>query len=269
MASIESHILNTSPALREKTFFIESKKMITVDGVRHEIDVFVTIDLGPEYRPVFISECKNWQKSVGKNEVIVLSEKIDAARAQHGYLIGKSFTKGAKAQARKDRRVILSVATEHDPTTASLPYGFHGVLLEAVHAESTFYARNRPHSEVVTFDLSSANAKLLGNDIDLRQYLIKRAEEASSKDVLSFRSERSPEGMYDRTAPSTRQFAAGELLLDARDIERVETSVSYRVTVGRPPVVSYFEVESRGRVVSLAPIQLPSGSQMQVRLTSR
>jgi hypothetical protein len=48
VAAIEHHILSTSPALREKTFLIESKKIITADGVHHEIDIFVTIDLGDE-----------------------------------------------------------------------------------------------------------------------------------------------------------------------------------------------------------------------------
>jgi hypothetical protein len=40
VAAIEHHILSTSPALREKTFLIESKKIITADGVHHEIDIF-------------------------------------------------------------------------------------------------------------------------------------------------------------------------------------------------------------------------------------
>jgi hypothetical protein len=54
-------------------------------GVHYEIDIFVTIDLSNGYKSVFIFECKNWQEPVGKNEVIVLSEKIAGAQAQHGY----------------------------------------------------------------------------------------------------------------------------------------------------------------------------------------
>jgi hypothetical protein len=267
VAAIERHILSTSPALREKTFFIEGKKIIAVDGVHHEIDIFVTIEAGPGYRSIFIFECKNWQDPVGKNDVVVLSEKINAAQAQNGYLIAKSFTKDARAQAQKDRRVVLSIATEHDPTAASLPHGFHGALLEAEHAETTFYARGG-HSEI-TIDIGGVEAELLGNVIDLRQYLQKWAEEASSKDVLSFRSERFPEGVYGRTAQSVRNFAPRELLLDGLDIERGETTVHYKVTLVRPPVVSYFEIETRGRVVTLAPIQIPSGPKVQMSLTSR
>ena len=54
VASIERYILDTSPHLREKPFLFESKKIINVAGVHHEIDIFVTIDLGAGYKSVFI-----------------------------------------------------------------------------------------------------------------------------------------------------------------------------------------------------------------------
>lgn len=162
--------------------------------------------------------------------------------------------------------MTLSVATEHDPTTASLPSGFHSILLEIEHTEATFHGRGRSHSDLVTVDLARVHAMLLGEVIDLRQYLIKWADEASSKDVLSFRSERFPDGIYLRTVQSKREFAIREFLLDDRDIESAENSIRYKVTIVRPPVVSYFEVQSRGRVVSLAPVQLPSGPQMHTKL---
>ncbi len=101
VASIESHILGTSPGLSEKTFLIERRKIIDAAGVHHEVDVFVTIDHGSGYKSVFVFECKNWQNPIGKNEVIIFSEKIDAVQAQHGYLVAKSFTKDAEYQAER------------------------------------------------------------------------------------------------------------------------------------------------------------------------
>ncbi len=95
--SIESAILQSSPNLRESTFKIESKKVATVDGVRHEIDVYVEVDIGKGYTAIFIFECKNWQDAVGKNDIIVFSEKIDALQAQRGFFVAKSFTRYAKA----------------------------------------------------------------------------------------------------------------------------------------------------------------------------
>jgi hypothetical protein len=113
--TIENHILASSPALRENSFTIESWKRVTVGGVHHEIDIFVSVDLGKGYTAVFIFECKNWETAVGKNEIVIFSEKIDALQAQRGYFVAKSFTKDAQAQAVKDPRITLLIATEHDP----------------------------------------------------------------------------------------------------------------------------------------------------------
>jgi len=82
--SIESHILRTSPFLNEKNFKIETKKIVRFDGVHHEIDIYVTVDSAPDYSAIFIFECKNWQKSVGKTEIIDFIEKIKAVSAAHG-----------------------------------------------------------------------------------------------------------------------------------------------------------------------------------------
>lgn len=268
VASIERHILDTSPHLREKPFLFESKKVVNVGGVHHEIDIFVTIDLGVGYKSVFIFECKNWEESVGKNEIIVFAEKIDVTQAQHGYFVAKSFTKDAEAQAATNPRITPLKVSEHNPSDVPVPFGFHTVLITAEHAEATFYARGCPHSRLDFVDLSTVAAKLQGNVVDLRQYLIKWAEEASQRHVLSFRSERAPEGDYVRETESEREFAPGGMTLDDRDIERAKNSLRYKVTVVRPAVISSFEVESRGRVVSLAPVQIPSGPQMQIRVIS-
>jgi hypothetical protein len=147
-----------------------------------------------------------------------------------------------------------------------VPFGFHTVFITSEHAEATFYARGCPRSQLDFVDLNAVTAKLQGNVIDLRQYLIKWADEASQRDVLSFRSERAPEDVYVRETESGREFVPDELTLDDRDIESAKNSIRYKVTVVRPAVTSCFEVESRGRVVSLAPVQVPSGPQMRIRI---
>lgn len=269
VASIERHILANSPALKEKRFLIESKKIITVEGVHHEIDIFVTIDLGDGYKSVFIFECKNWQEAVGKNEVIIFTEKIAVTQAQRGFLVAKSFTKDAQAQAATDPRISLLIASEHDPTTAPLPFGFHSAIITPVNFAATFYVRGGDQSKFDPVNFDTAVAKLRGDVIDLRTYVGQWAEKATSTEVLSFRSERVPEGTYERTAEGHQEFVPGEFTLNDQDIERGELHVRYNVTIVRPAVISYFEVESRGRVVSLAPIQIPSGPQMQMRFVLR
>ena len=123
--AIESVILQSSPTLHDKAFNIEARKRITVGGVHHEIDIFVTVEVAKGYKSTFVFECKNWEDAVGKNELIVFSEKIDATSAQRGFFVAKSFTKDAAAQAQKDPRITLLTATEHDPATTITPQSFH------------------------------------------------------------------------------------------------------------------------------------------------
>src|SRR6266699_3105765 len=100
---IEQTILHTNPLATGATITIEPKKIVIDDGVKHEVDIFITIDHGKGYKAIFIFECKNWEETVGKNEIIVFSEKIDVVQAQKGYFIAKSFGKYAIAQAQKDK----------------------------------------------------------------------------------------------------------------------------------------------------------------------
>ncbi len=79
--SIEQHILASSFASKESTMKFESKKIVTVDGARFEIDIFVTIDSAPGYSSVVIFECKNWKKSVAAPEMTHFSAKIEAVGA--------------------------------------------------------------------------------------------------------------------------------------------------------------------------------------------
>jgi len=105
--AIEELILRVSPNVKEKTYLIESKKIVSVGGVRHEIDIFVTFELGPGYKPVFIFECKNWKEAVGKNEIIIFSKKIDISHATSGCFVAKAYTSDAVSQAKMDPRITL------------------------------------------------------------------------------------------------------------------------------------------------------------------
>jgi Restriction endonuclease len=118
---IESTILHTAPGFSEGTFRIQSKRIVVSDGVRHEIDLYVTAALPTGYEAIFVFECKNWQDKVGKNDIIVFSEKVKATNAQRGFFVAKSFTKDAVAQAEKDPRLELLTAAELDPSSVLVP----------------------------------------------------------------------------------------------------------------------------------------------------
>ena len=65
--AIERAILKASPLLSENAFKIEARHVLTVADVRHEVDIWVEVNIGPGYSSVFLFECKNWSEKVGKN----------------------------------------------------------------------------------------------------------------------------------------------------------------------------------------------------------
>jgi hypothetical protein len=255
VAAIEKHILQTSPGLNEKTFRIESNKIVIVDGVRHEIDLFVTVDPAPGYASVHVFEFKNWQDAVGKDEIYQFSGKIDAVRAQHGYFVAKSFTKYARDQAELDRRITLLVASEHDPCSTPAPIDLHQICSRPRHSDTVFHVFGSTGKETKSINLQNAEAKLLGEKIDLTQYLNKLAEATCQQSNLTFNTTRLPEERYPRDAESVIKFSRGEMIVNGIDMERVVLSVSFDVYVARPVIESHFHVESRGRVVTYAPAQ--------------
>src|SRR5260370_28947987 len=84
---IQEAILSSDPSIAGTKFSIEVNKTVTVSGVRHEIDVLVTTVPGSSYASTHLFECKNWAKPVGKNEVIVLTDKVKALNASRGFMV--------------------------------------------------------------------------------------------------------------------------------------------------------------------------------------
>jgi Restriction endonuclease len=264
--AIERVILANSPSLKEDSFRLEQKKVVVVDEVRHEIDVFVTVEPASGYSSVHIFECKNWQKSVGKAEIVDFSEKVRALNAAHGYFVAKSFTKYAKAQAKKDKRLTLLVASEHDPLLSMPPQGFH--MVSAVPKEIHLIFNNRGTDGLHPFplDMDSARLMIRAASAELRAYVGAWSDQTVSEDLLHFASGSLPEGSYDRNGFSTRIFEAGDFTLNGKDIETAKLDVRYQVELYRPEVRSHFSVETRGRVYFLAPVEFPQGQVMTVHI---
>jgi hypothetical protein len=251
VAAIESLILQTSPANAARPI-IEKKKILQVSGVRHEIDVFVTIDSATGYKSVYIFECKNWQNAVGKNEIIVFSEKIDASRAACGYFVAKSFTADAEAQAKKDSRLILLSATEHDPS-APIPFEFFSRFPQLTNIDVKMSVRGSKGLNVRQVKFDEANASYLGNEISLRQQIDTWSKEACNSDVAEFNTRIVPEGIYEKVMDHERRFSPDEFIVNDQDIEKLAMHIQYKITVTKSQIISHFEVESRGRFFRFAP----------------
>lgn len=252
--AIEEAILNASPSLRDRPFAIESKKTVVIDGVRHELDLFVTVDLAREYKSIFIFECKNQQEAVGKNEIIVFSEKINAVAAQRGFFVARSYSRDAEAQAKKDPRIKLLVATEHDPAGLPVPFDFHFIVQNETSARVEFHERGSVRSQKQDILAASARFRLRGEDIEFEPYVRGWTNEVSKEGFRRVPSATLPEGTYDHTVTFERTFADGEFTIDGRDMEWGRLHLTFKYRVYRPAILTHFEVATRGRTLSFAPL---------------
>ena len=143
---------------------------------------------------------------------------------------------------------------EHNPEGVPVPFDFHYVSKLETKGDVLFHGRGGTHLERLTIDVTTARAKFHGENINLDQHIKDWIKDACNESMKTFPSEKLPEGVYDRNADSTREFEEGEFLLDDRDIQSSSLHVAFKVRVLRPAVISNFEVASRGRVLSIAPV---------------
>ncbi|GAC1631644.1 MAG: hypothetical protein NVS9B14_03810 [Candidatus Acidiferrum sp.] len=252
---IEDLLLSLSPPLRQQTYKIESKKRISVSGVRHEIDVYVSVDLGNEYKSVFIFECKNWKDPVGKNEVVIFSKKIDVCQAQWGCIVAKTFTEDAENQAKMDPRMKLFHATEHDLSLPA-PFEFFVRVPRFTRVDIGLKAHGSTGTKFVFVKFDEARVFLVGQSLTMREFFELIGKPVCTADLFDSMRDTVPEGSYTRTLKHERAFDPGVLFVNEQNIAVAVFDVEYEVLVKRRAIISHFEVETRGRFLELEPMQI-------------
>lgn len=252
VAAIEEVILRSSAGMAGKPI-IEKKKIITVDGVRHEIDVFVTADLAPGYKPIIIFECKNRKEAVGKNEIIIFSDKINASHATSGWFVAKSFTTDAVNRAKTDPRITLLLAAEYDPVTGPEVFQLFTRIPEMTALDVRMFRRGSMGLDPKPVSIQTALLECFGQPVVPGAQLSLWAMQVCENDLMAFFDDPVPAGIYHRGVDGNLHFHAGQVRLNHEDIERLSFHVEYKVTVTPAPVISHFEVQSRGRCITFAP----------------
>ncbi len=250
---IEHTILNSKPGLKNFPFSIETKKIFVDEGVRHEIDVYVEIDLGHGYKSIFIFECKNWKDPVGKNELIIYSEKLKITNAQKGYFVAKKFTKDAINQAAKDNRIeFLKVTTDNTILLSFPDFLFIEHDKSKVHTNANFIKRGASKENIEYQPISPSDCKVMLNStsIDLTKYIHENSSKVIENRINNEPTHRLPEGVYNYEYNETLYYEPISFIVNGFDIERVELNITFSLTVSRPKIKFAFEVGRRGKVIS-------------------
>ncbi|SRR6266516_384056 len=261
---LEAYILGTNPSTKEAIVTIEPKKIVVVNGVKHEIDIYITIDYGKGYKAIFIFECKNWTKKVDKDEIIVFSKKVEIVRAQTGYFIANSFTRDAEAQAEQDGRLKLLTATEELDTSTHLIADFHISLNTDVNSHNNFYILRskeifKPSTLTDESFVRYNNEHLLLRTFNerIRQRLID--ETMQSVPPIAF-----VDDACSYKITKSLVFQPPELIIEGQECYRLDMTVEWKTRIIRPSIVSKFDIKTRGRVITYDSGEIPSVGNIQM-----
>ena len=193
---------------------------------------------------------------VDKNEIIIFSEKIAVSKATQGYVVAKSFTTGAKAQAKQDTRITLLAVEEHD----SLASGF----LSSVPQIRTFLPPVAVGFDIIAKDGSrlqvpdpSTLVSYRGSQktsLELLDYL---ANEAARQYLFNEAAGEQEPGEHQVAFEFIQEFADDELEIFGKNVQKISGGGDFTAFIFNQVIEYSFDVKSRGRVIRFAPVQLP------------
>ncbi|WP_343305766.1 restriction endonuclease [Chitinophaga niabensis] len=263
--AVEKFLIAQNPGLRTQNIRIQRKKIIIVDGVKHEIDLYVEIDFGLGSPFIYIFECKNWEENVNKNEIIVFSEKIQCVNAQNGYFIAKGFSTYAEAQAKRDSRIKLLIATKEldkfpfigfsnsfSTETAQAEFGFldeSGSLIKFEPDVSSLVAEGGN-----LLDFKEFGSRLINNFVtkkyDVPMTIIESTEKTGFYMGYTDSTETGlPVGEHIFEDQFMSQINGGKIYVNGTTaIAKVTCKVKHKIVITAPIFIWQYDVESKGKV---------------------
>ncbi|MDD3878325.1 MAG: restriction endonuclease [Bacteroidales bacterium] len=256
--AIEQHIFKTQPGLREADIIFERNKILYLKGAKNEIDLFAQANFGKDLNVTFIFECKNWNKKVGKNEIIIFSEKVSEINAQKGFFMAKSFTRDAVSRAKNDGRIDL-VKVNTEITINSFPIKFFVTTINSVgfiiKADGIQDGQQIPMGTLVHLD---------GVLISMQDFTIKlrnetQAEMDRDSTLVLKEHEFKKEKKFD--------FESKDLKLGDKKVKGIKCILDCKVESITPVVKSQYNVNNRGRHVTILFKDTKNNLELQSSMT--
>lgn len=254
--TIEKTILRFTTGLEESDLSIEGKKVLSINGVRHEIDILVRAKLPAGYESSFIFECKNTKSKVDKNDIIIFSEKIRACRAQKGFFVAKNYTRDAINQANNDGRIELITFEELNPDEIKLPRGLHGIYVGDSNFNITFIVSGAIDCKNIS--ISASDFKHNGEIFNMQEYIDTYIEDLKSERTNQFPAQYNNGDKFTVDIDEFCHIMKDKIKLFDHQLLGIVISGKIEVSVHRSQIVSVFDVKSRGRFISTK-IDMPVG----------
>jgi hypothetical protein len=263
--AIERHLLAVEGNVKDSDLAIETRKIIVHQGVKHEIDVHVTVSNARGYDAVFVFECKNWKDKVDKNEIVIFSEKIKVATAQRGFFVARDYTADARAQAALDPRMVLLTARADELSQVFDLWDFHVHLVNDRSTTISFRYKGDDQRQDIALDMDTAVVSVKGVSIPMRQYINQWVTEARDKRV-GWALVGIAAGEYPFETNEERTFGSAEVFVNGMEVDAAKIKVDTVVTIVRPGVCARVHVQGRGTAIQLEEVPVGDGKAMSLSL---
>jgi hypothetical protein len=267
---IRTSILESDPRFKGTRFTVERRRILNVNGARHEIDVFVQTLPGSDLAATFIYECKDWADPVGIEAVHVLANKMETLQATRGFLVARQLTKDARALLDanpKLRHIRCSSEFAGPLNTVTLCHSVHDPIARTV----SLRFRGIPPSEHPTkLEWEGKTCSYNNQDTDLHAVIEPWFDELVAEDTRKNAAKYLHEGTHSSTLTGRVEFQPGEFLFDGMDVEHLDIQGHYHITVTRQKPRFKFELDQQGRIVAFD--QIPDvipGANLKIHLVQR
>jgi hypothetical protein len=188
-------------------------------------------------------------------------------QAQRGFFIAKKFGAYAQAQAKKDKRIELLVASD---ALASLPpfiYDFHFVHNTVVRSHLDFRLVSDPQGRGTPPVTNESFVRYNNEGLSVGKFN-ERMQNIVIDEIMSQQpTESFGEGVYHYKRSKTFLYKQNELFVEGNACIAVDAHVEWDTRIIRPKIISTFDVKTRGRVITLDSGQLPTGGNIITSFT--
>ncbi len=264
--AIERFILQRNPGMQYFDIKIQSRKILSVAGVKHEIDLYVEIDMGSGYNAVFIFECRNRAENVTKNDIIIFSEKIKVFNAQRGFFVARSFAKDAQNQAKNDLRIELVIADELTEQFAYIKFTNSPTFTLKKMQMDCFEEGSKIRISVEEEPICTMNGESVNSDVlldylkgECLEYVQIKYDDPSLPPVKSLGLTH----VIDYSTAQFRELPAGKHIFDdivevncqdknitvnGKIVSVIRVALNHEIEMVPPVLIWHYDVQNRGRV---------------------
>lgn len=237
--AIESLLLQQNSDLSGLTIEVQARRRERIAGVLHEFDLWVSV----ETVGIFLVECKDWAKPVGKNEIIIFAEKLRATGALGGYVVARSFTADAKAQAKLAKNLRLEIARTELKSLVELPQYhavFNTIITDLSSVALTVGSQSAPTTRIFVWK---------GNRLTIDELSHLLLEEALTERMSIEPTASKPNGKYRLEFRKERKFDVAEIMCGLSLVRSASLHLVFDVEVEHPLLVWQFAIAERGVAV--------------------